>query len=376
MIPREILKKTRQTKIGTTRIVTTTLAGFSFQPAAKPGGFSCAVKNSDHDDITRLDAEMDVVFVKRFNPGFANRPSAEWKSFQIVQNAPDGGVDFDLKPVAQPRFALIIPFDGILKFKPRFRVEDYLAAHFRFLSLSGSSAQTCSQGMPLSGLRHTRSARRSNSSICSGDKPSSISPNSSKIWPATSRRSFSGKRRICSRISVALMQTRLPKIQTHCKFPTVMNEIERHFLARRRFLISAETPSIVVPRPGLFNASSARRSNSAACSGVRSGSTHPSSSPYSQPKRCRISALTCSKGMPSLGFFSNSASRRSSSAINSGDSSGSRSSKRASAISRRSSGRNSRALAKISVALMQRSLPETGTSGKFAIAMRKAHFPP
>src|SRR5580704_10634937 len=34
---------------------------------------------------------------------------------------------------------------------------------------------------------------------------------------------------------------------------------------------------------------------------------------HSQPKRCRISALTCSKGKPPLGFFSNSASRRSSS---------------------------------------------------------------
>jgi len=89
---------------------------------------------------------------------------------------------------------------------------------------------------------------------------------------------------------------------------------------------------------------------------------------HSQPKRCRISALTCSKGIPSWGFFSNSARRRSSSAINSGDSSGSRSSKRASAIPRRSSGLNSRAFAKISVALMQISLPEIQTPCKFPTA--------
>src|ERR1700720_178288 len=43
------------------------------------------------------------------------------------------------------------------------------------------------------------------------------------------------------------------------------NDFERHFLARRRFLISAETSSIGVPRPGFFKASSARRSSSAAC---------------------------------------------------------------------------------------------------------------
>jgi hypothetical protein len=96
----------------------------------------------------------------------------------------------------------------------------------------------------------------------------------------------------------------------------------------------------------------------------------------SQPKRCRISAFTCSQGIPSPGFFSNSASRRSSSAINSGDSSGARSSKRTSAISRRSSGRNLRALAKISVALMLRSLPQIRTAGKLAFAGRNLQFPP
>jgi len=54
------------------------------------------------------------------------------------------------------------------------------------------------------------------------------------------------------------------------------NDFERHFLARRRFLISADTSSIGVPRPGCVRASSARRSSSAACSGVKSGS-YPSS---------------------------------------------------------------------------------------------------
>jgi hypothetical protein len=67
-----------------------------------------------------------------------------------------------------------------------------------------TDSRTCCHGMPSSGLRLNRSARRSASSICSGVKPSSRSPNSSKICPATSRRSFSGKRRICSKISVAL----------------------------------------------------------------------------------------------------------------------------------------------------------------------------
>lgn len=77
-------------------------------------------------------------------------------------------------------------------------------------------------------------------------------------------------------------------------------------------------------------------------------------------------ARTCSQGTLSSGFFRASSARRSSSAINSGDSSSSRSPKRASTISRRSSGGNSRALARISVALMGEILTEIPLSGKLS----------
>lgn len=87
-------------------------------------------------------------------------------------------------------------------------------------------------------------------------------------------------------------------------------------------------------------------------------------SAHGQPCFFFKSARTSSQGMQSSGFFRASSARRSNSAINSGDSSGSRSSKRASAISRRSSGRNSRALAKISVALIGRSITETHAADK------------
>ena len=49
---------------------------------------------------------------------------------------------------------------------------------------------------------------------------------------------------------------------------SLRNDLERHFWARMRALISAETSSIGVPRPGCLSASSARRSSSAICSGV------------------------------------------------------------------------------------------------------------
>ena len=55
---------------------------------------------------------------------------------------------------------------------------------------------------------------------------------------------------------------------------------------------------------------------------------------HHQPKRSRISALTCSKGIPRRGFFSNSARRRSSSAACSGVKSGSYPSSMRSSLSR------------------------------------------
>ena len=81
-----------------------------------------------------------------------------------------------------------------------------------------------------------------------------------------------------------------------------------------------------------------------------------------QPKRSRISALTCSKGIPRRGFFSNSARRRSNSAICSGVKSGSNPSLRRSSFNfcansiRSASGRVLAALNN-SVALMLGNLP-------------------
>ena len=57
-------------------------------------------------------------------------------------------------------------------------------------------------------------------------------------------------------------------------FDLAMFFVDDEFPARKRFLISAETSSIGVPRPGFFRASSARRSSSAICSG-RHQDPHP-----------------------------------------------------------------------------------------------------
>lgn len=204
MIPNEILKIIRQIEIRANRLASELLADYSFQSSPQSGRISRTVEHRGHSDEISLDTKKDAIFLECLNRSSANRFAPERKSFRVFQDTLNGGVDFGLEFVSQPRFPFIIPCDGALKFKPGLDVEDYLAAHFRLVSLSGSSARICSHGIPLLGLRLNRSARRSASSICSEVKPSSKFPNSFSIWPATSRRSFCGKRRISSKISVAL----------------------------------------------------------------------------------------------------------------------------------------------------------------------------
>ena len=92
-------------------------------------------------------------------------------------------------------------------------------------------------------------------------------------------------------------------IPVHCLIPLLLgfglrNDVECHFLASRRFLISAETSSTGVPRPGFFSASSARRSSSAICSGVSASSKLSNfSRRRSKTSRCSSngSFSTCSK---------------------------------------------------------------------------------
>ena len=65
MIPREILKKIRQIELRTNRIVTETLAGFSFQPPPQFRRIPRAVKNGkDHDEDIVFDRKVNGVFLE------------------------------------------------------------------------------------------------------------------------------------------------------------------------------------------------------------------------------------------------------------------------------------------------------------------------
>jgi hypothetical protein len=189
-----------------------------FQSPAQSSGVSSAMKHGIHSDKIRFDVEKHAVFCEFFNWRSSYDSACERELLRIFQNASNGGLNFVRESVSQSGLMVIIPFDCVLEFGPRFNIENYLAAHFRFLSLCESSERTCSHGIPLFGSLLKRAARRSNSSICSDDNRSSKSPNSSTICPATFRRSFSGRRRICSRISIALINGSLIEPRPSCKF--------------------------------------------------------------------------------------------------------------------------------------------------------------
>jgi hypothetical protein len=76
---------------------------------------------------------------------------------------------------------------------------------------------------------------------------------------------------------------------------------ESHFLARSRSSISANTWSTGVPRPGCLSASSARRSSSAACSGISSQS-YPFSMIFVQTC-CASSRRSSLLNFASISFF-------------------------------------------------------------------------
>jgi hypothetical protein len=79
-------------------------------------------------------------------------------------------------------------------------------AHFQCCASRFSiPVKTTSAGIPACGFFRSSSARRSSSLICSDVSSSSNSVNSSRIFRTSSRRSFSGRPLMLSRISSAVM---------------------------------------------------------------------------------------------------------------------------------------------------------------------------
>jgi hypothetical protein len=145
------------------------------------------------------------------HPNFSSQLSYTPIFFRIVCHSPQKDPKGLGKPLAQARLPLIVPLDGLPKFCFRFRGEKQLENHSLKPNSFLISAATCSKGIQRSGCSLASFERRSNSASCSG--VSSSSAYSSQSLSINSRCSGLGRFRICSRMSVALMdsvyQTRL-----------------------------------------------------------------------------------------------------------------------------------------------------------------------
>ena len=149
MIPREILKKIRQIELRTNRIVSAMLVGFSFQPPPQFRRISRTVENRHDADKIFLNRKIDAVTVEDFHPGFVNGVACKWKSFRVLKDAGERGVNFSLEPVAQAWLLLLVPKDGVFKFQTRLWFEDYLAGHARRCARrSFNSARTLMGPLP------------------------------------------------------------------------------------------------------------------------------------------------------------------------------------------------------------------------------------
>ena len=109
MIPREILKKIRQIELRTNRIVTETLAGFSFQPSPQFRRIPRAVENGNNADEVRFDPEINAVFLEDFDAGLAGFPADRFKPLRVGKNALKSRVNLGFKTVAQAGLLRVIP---------------------------------------------------------------------------------------------------------------------------------------------------------------------------------------------------------------------------------------------------------------------------
>src|ERR1035437_6036610 len=206
MIPRQTLKKIRPIELRTNRIVTETLAGFSFQPPAQFRRIPSAVENRHDRENVIFDREINAVSLESFLTNHAPSTAHLAKQFGLCLRAVQRLNDFLGKFFSQTRRFIFIPNNGLKKFGLRVRLEKGIKIHHQ-PKRCRITALTCSNGIPSRGFFSNSARRRSSSAVCSGVRSGSnpSSTRSSLIFRASSIRSSSGRVLAASNNSVALM---------------------------------------------------------------------------------------------------------------------------------------------------------------------------
>jgi len=213
MIPREILKKIRQIKLRTNRIVTETLAGWSFQPSPQFRRIPRAVKNRQDGENIVFNRKVDGIFIEPAQTNSLCASANPLEKFRIGQRTLKRRFYLQFEFFSKSSALAFIPSNRLVEFQTRSRFENDRKAHFqpkRWLR----SASTCSQGIPSRGFFSNSARRRSSSAACSGVKSGSnpSSMRSSLIFRASSIRSSSGRVFAALNNSVALMELNLPPL--------------------------------------------------------------------------------------------------------------------------------------------------------------------
>ncbi|HET7625527.1 MAG TPA: hypothetical protein VFM25_09695 [Verrucomicrobiae bacterium] len=210
MIPQEILKKIRQIELWTNRIVTDSLAAFSFQPPAQFRRIPRAVKNGNDRKNTVLNCEINHVAFEPTETNFLRATTNFLKKFRIGQCTLKRRFYFQFEFFAKAGLRIFIPGNSLIEFKARSGFENDWQAHRQPKRLL-RSASTCSHGIPSYGFFSNSASRRSNSAVCSGVKSGSnpSSMRSSLSFCANSIRSASGRAFAALNNSVALMALNL-----------------------------------------------------------------------------------------------------------------------------------------------------------------------
>src|SRR5260221_10150143 len=113
MIPRELLKKIRQIELRTNRIVTETLAGFSFQPSPQFRRIPRAVPDGNNYKFRRFgfDGEIDGVRPVQ-NFCLSSQAAVKMKSFGILTNSFENVANVAGKFLTKAGFAFVIKVNG------------------------------------------------------------------------------------------------------------------------------------------------------------------------------------------------------------------------------------------------------------------------
>ena len=176
----------------------------SFQPFKQIGRIPRTVKNCQYREAIILDAKVNGLSFESFQSNLPCPATHFAKPLRLVLSSLQCLINLLGKSLSKPRPLLLIPGNRSGKFRPGGRLKnDHLVHHQP--KRRRISALTFSRGIPARGACSKSASRRSNSAACSGVNSDSTSPSPAQTFSAMSYCSSGGNRRICSKMSDALM---------------------------------------------------------------------------------------------------------------------------------------------------------------------------